>query len=158
MPAKGHQPSTDETRAGLAKRLRVSAVSIDAWAALPGAPTGFNYEEWKAFVKENDLGIAGNRVSKSREELLKESLRAKIKLDNLKIAKEERTVVDRAEVDKFLLHIATLQKTILYQRLGRELGPKGEGKNATELNIYGQAVADELADIFANGLEQWQSA
>jgi len=141
----------------LAEKLDVTSQSVVNWRKMPGAPTDTNLESWLAFVRDNSLGIAGNRVTKDREALLIEKLETEIALNRAKLAKEERTVVDRDAVDAFLLHVATLQKTILYQRLVRELGPKGEGKTAQELSVFGQAVADELATIFSNSIEQWKS-
>ena len=141
----------------LAEKLEVSSQSVTVWRRRPGAPTDTNLEVWLDFVRDNSLGLAGNRVGKDREALLIEKLETEIALNRAKLAKEERTVVDRDAVDEFLLHVATLQKTILYQRLGRELGPKGEGKTAQELSVFGQAVADELATIFSNSIEKWTS-
>lgn len=142
----------------LAEKLEVSSQAVVNWRKLPGAPVTSDLEKWVSFVKENGLGLMGNRVGKDREALLIEKLETEIALNKAKLAKEERTVVDRSAVDAFLLHVATLQKTILYQRLCRELGPKGEGKTAQELNVFGQAVADELATIFSNAIESWNQS
>jgi hypothetical protein len=47
-------------------------------------------------------------------------------------------------------------KTIAYQRLGRELGARGEGKSAAELNVLGKNIAGELVDIMENGVRSWK--
>jgi hypothetical protein len=157
MPAKGHKPSTDSTQAGLAKRLHVTRAALSAWSNLDGAPLGWDYDEWRAFMKDQSLGVSGNRTSADKEELQKEKLRGEIRLNELKIAKEERTSVSRADVDALLLHIATMQRTVLYPALERELPPRAEGRTAAEIGLVGREIADRLCDIFAASVESWKT-
>lgn len=157
MPAKGHTPSGDNTQSGLAKRLHVTRAALRAWAKLDGAPSNWDYDEWRAFMQEQSLGSAGNRVSADKEELQKEKLRGEIRLNELKIAKEERTSVSRAEVDSLLLHVATMQKTILYPALERELPPRAAGRTAAEIGLIGREVADRLCDVFSSAVETWKT-
>ena len=74
MPPKGHKVTlTDDPQTWdqLAKALGVSVVSVNGWRNLPGAPADKDLGAWQAFQAENELGIAGNKGSASREELLK---------------------------------------------------------------------------------------
>ena len=126
------------------------------WRKLPGAPQTASIEAWQAFIADNELGTVGNRVSGDREELLKDKLTKEIRLLALKIAREEKTSVDRAEVDALLLHIATMQKTVLYPALERELPAKAEGRTAAEVSLIGREIGDRLCAIFASQIESWQ--
>jgi len=126
------------------------------WRKLPGAPQNPDIEAWSTYVSDNDLGVVGNRVSQDREELLREKLTKENRLLDLKIAREEKTSVDRAEVDALLLHIATMQKTVLYPALERELPAKAEGHTAAEISLIGREIGDRLCAIFTSQIESWQ--
>lgn len=103
------------------------------------------YREHNQRTKEK---LVNTKDEKTQKEIL---------LLQLKIAKEERTVAKISEVESLHNHLATLLKTTLFQRLGRELGPKGEGKTAAELNVFGRSIAEELCGLFTNGIEQWKA-
>lgn len=160
MPAKGHDlPKEDPTtQRELAARLRISVQSLSGWSKLPGAPTDYNVETWKAFVEANQLGVGGNRVGVGREELLQEKLRGEIRLNQLKIEREEGKTILIDEVDARDLNLASLQKAYLYAVLGRELGARGAGKSAEELTVLGQQVADQICEVFNQGVEQWRKS
>lgn len=152
------EPTEKDTWAKLCSRLQVSRQAIYNWRKLPGAPASPDYQPWKDFIDENQLGIAGNRVGSSREELLQEKLRSEIRLNELKIQKEEGKTVLVSEVDERDLQLATLQKSYLYAVLGRELGARGAGKSAEELCVLGQNIADQICDVFTRGIEKWQKS
>jgi hypothetical protein len=98
----------------------------------------------------------GGRTGKGREELLKENLTKKNRLLDLEIANKERKSVDRTEVDALLLHVATMQKTILFPALERELPPRAEGKTASEISVIGREIGDRLCEVFASTIEAWK--
>lgn len=159
MPAKGHDLKPEPaTQKELASRLRTSVQSLASWGKLPGAPTDLNLQAWKEFVEANQLGLGGNRVGGGREELLQEKLRGEIRLNQLKIEREEGKTILVDEVDERDLHLATLQKAYLYAVLGRELGARGAGKSAEELCVLGQQIADQICEIFNQGIEQWRES
>lgn len=160
MPAKGHDipKPAPTTQKELASRLRTSVKSIQVWSKLPGAPTGLDLDEWLKFAEENQLGVAGNKVGAGREELLQEKLRSEIRLNELKIQKEEGKTVLVSDVDERDLQLATMQKSYLYAVLGRELGARGAGKSAEELCVLGQNIADQICDVFTKGVEKWQKS
>lgn len=87
------------------------------------------------------------------KELKTEREAERLRLENLRL---EGKMVEIAAVNERDLHLSSLQKTILYQRLGSELGARGEGKNAAELNVLGLTVADEICDLFTQGVDEWQ--
>lgn len=154
MPAKGHKPSEDTTWSGLAKRLRVSRQAINEWRKLPGAPTDADTESWKRFIEEQQLGGAGNKVGKRREQLLEEKVEKQNKLLDLQIAREESRMVPRAEVDQMLMTLATQQRSILYQKLENELPPKIDGLPIAESRAALRAAADEICDLMVTLIEK----
>lgn len=160
MPAKGFElpKPIPTTQRELASRLQVSVTAVSGWGKLPGAPTDYDVEKWKAFMEANQLGISGNRIGKGREELLQEKLKGEIRLNELKIQKEEGRTVLVSDVEERDLHLATLQKTVLYQKLGRELGARCAGRSAEELCVLGEQVADEVCSIFSEGVEKWKQS
>lgn len=159
MPAKGHDLKPEPTtQKELAARLRCSVQSLASWGKLPGAPTDYSLEAWKSFVEANQLGVGGNKVGGGREELLQEKLRGEIRLNQLKIEREEGKTILVDEVDERDLHLASMQKAYLYAVLGRELGARGAGKSAEELCVLGQQIADQVCAIFNQGVEQWRES
>ena len=144
-----------KTQADLAISLKVTASTISAWKNLEGAPSELNVGAWLAFMRARQLGPYGK---KDREALLKEKLETEIQLNKLKIGKEEGRMVEVAEVETRDMHLGTLMKVMLYQRLGRELGPRGVGKDASQLNLLGEQVADEICEIFQRGVENWKTS
>jgi hypothetical protein len=141
----------------LAQRLRVSRGAIANWKKLPGCPQTPDYAAWEAFVKANELGVVGNRTSAEREDLLKKKLRSDIRLNEIKIAKEERSVVDRAAVDQMLLRMGSLQKARLYQKLENEMPAKAVafGAQVEPMKRLGREIADALCEIFSQEMDQW---
>ena len=80
-----------------------------------------------------------------------------IRLLDMKIAREERRTVERAEVNTLLLHVASQQKAVLFAALEREFPGKGVGRTASEISAQGRALADRLCEIFQREVEQWQT-
>ena len=149
------KPNTKYTWAKLADDLGFSRRSITSWRKLPGCPESPDLRAWRRFIAERGLGLPGSRVSGERETLLRGKLERETRLLDLKIAKEEGTYVLRSDVNEMLLHMGTSLRALLYQRLGRELGARGEGKSAAELNALGQAIGDELCNILRTNHENW---
>jgi hypothetical protein len=80
-----------------------------------------------------------------------------IRLLDMKIAREERRTVERAEVNTLLLHVASQQKAVLFAALEREFPGKVVGRTASEISAQGRALADRLCEIFQREVEQWQT-
>lgn len=160
MPPKGHDIPGPEptTQAELGKRLRVSSQALSGWKKLPGAPTGYNVDEWKAFMDENQLGISGNRVVGTREGLLQENLVKKNRLLDLEIAEKEKKSIDRTLVNGLLLRLGSLQKTVLFQKLEKEMPAKAaaHGAPAAEMAALGRETADALCELFTQEMDKWQ--
>jgi len=142
----------------LAVQLKVARRVLFTWRRLPGAPETADLGIWKNFVEENSLGIAPNRVAPRRAELMEENLVKRNRLLDLEIAKQERSVIERAAVDALLLRVASMQKTILYQSLEREMPAKAAGRSAEEIAVLGRETADNLCEIFSREIEQWKQS
>jgi hypothetical protein len=141
----------------LAKQLQVSKQSIARWRGLPGAPTEPDAPVWRAFIAENGLGVAGNRLSKQRESLLASSVEKKNRLLDIEIAQKERKTIERADVNKLLLRVASQQRAVLYAALEREYPGKVVGRTAAEVSLRGRELADRVCEIMDREIETWQS-
>ena len=139
----------------LARQLKVSRQALLAWRRLVGAPEVAELGAWQKFVAEKSLGVAPNRVTRGRDELLRAKTEREIKLLDLKIAKEEATSMDVDEVADLLLHLSSFAKTILYQRLSRELGARCAGKTPEELTHFGNDIADEICAQLSDAITKW---
>ncbi len=127
----------------LAARFGVSVQAINGWRVRPGAPETTNLQEWEAFVKEQGLGL-------KKESALSESKQEKLKLEaqllRAKLAKEQRRVLDREEVSRLFLRIATEQRAILYQFAETEAPPKLDGMTAAQMRPILREFADSICD------------
>ena len=149
MPAKGHDlPKADPaTQRELAARLRISVQSLSGWSKLPGAPTDYNVAAWKAFVEENQLGLSGNRVSKSRETLLTEQVEKKNRLLDIDIAKKEGRLAPVESINEGAMRTASAQKQMLYQILVHELPPRTVGQDVATVRQLNQDTADRICEL-----------
>lgn len=150
--------SSPDTWGKLAIRLGVSVQSIKNWRKREGAPETPDLEAWQAFVDEHELGVVGNRVDKGREELLKENLIKKNRLLDLEIAVKEKRSIDRQLVDALLLRLGSLQKTVLFQRLEKEMPVKAavHGAPVAAMQALGRETADAICEIFNQEMDKWQ--
>lgn len=86
-----------------------------------------------------------------------EKTQKEVRLLELKIAKEERRTIERAEVNKLLLHVASQQRAVLFAALEREYPGKVVGRTASEISAHGRALADRLCDVFTREVDTWQT-
>lgn len=80
----------------------------------------------------------------------------KNRLLDLQIAKEERRMIPRADVDELLHHIGAMARTTLYQALETELPPRLDGMSASEIRPVTKAVADEICDAMKDIITRWK--
>lgn len=98
---------------------------------------------------------AKNRYRESVDRLKAVKLERETQKIELELKRMEGETVEIAAVNEFLLHVATLQKTALYQALQKELPPRSAGKTEPELAVLGREVADTLCAIFTGKLTEW---
>lgn len=89
--------------------------------------------------------------------LKEQKLEQEVRYLRLKGDREERRMIPRSEVDALLLHIATRQKTLLYQRLETELPPKLDGLSAAETRPILRKVADDICDEMRDLTAQFEA-
>lgn len=155
MPDKIEKPAQARSLSALADELGVSRPTLNEWRDKPGAPTDRNVAAWEAFIAANGLGLSGNKTSKKREYWLTVRAEHDARIAAVKAAQAERSSVSRADVDALLLHVATMQKTVLFPALEREFPPKCEGRTAAEISLLGRELADRLCGIFTSAIESW---
>ena len=141
----------------LARVLGFSAPALSQWRTkFPGeAPQGFEVAEWQKFIASHNLGIVGNRVSKGREELLRLKLTTEVRLNEIKIAKEERKLVPAGDVESFLTYSSARLKAGLYRMIA-ELAPKVAGLEAVEVRQLMTEHADVLCVAMQSLVEEWR--
>lgn len=169
LPEQSYAPSGDEpgsdgsgvpalktkalTWGELAEKLGCSPAALKIWRKRSDAPTEPDYEVWSLYVKKYDLGGSGKGIVGTLKD---EKTKHEIELLKAKINREHRRVIDRDEVNQLLLHIATRSRTMLYQYLETELAPKLDGMSAVQMRPILREVADSIADMQADLIDQFQ--
>lgn len=142
---------------GLARALGVSPTTIADWRdKFPtDHPKAYDVEEWKKFVEEQGLGIAGNRVSEDREHWLTQQAEFKAKLLEIEHKKATGEIVLKADLDARDTRIAMAQKAALYEILTTELPVKSEGKTVVEIRALNREASDRVCVIMQDRLAEW---
>lgn len=138
--------------------LGFSAPALSQWRTkFPAeAPADFDPEKWLAFIAAKNLGVVGNRVSKGREELLKEKLTEEIRQLRLNNAAKERKSIPADEVDSFLHHCAA-RLNVALDRLCTECAPKCAGLEVEAVRRVLREHADTLRHTMRGAAEDWQA-
>lgn len=133
----------------LAKALGVTHASISAWRQkfAGEAPAGHDVAAWKAFIEEQGLGVANNRVSKDREHWLTRGAAARARLLELEEQRLRGETIRRADVDGVHLLIASRARGLLIQHLETELAPKLEGLSAADMRPVLRQTVDAVCDV-----------
>lgn len=138
-----------KTDASLAAALGITTKTLRSWREKYGdaAPTGRDLASWKAFVEQEGLGGASNRVSRGREHWLTRSAAARARLLELEEERVRGETVKRVDVDRLHLTIASRQRTLLIQHLETELPPKLDGLPAAEMRVHLRATVDAICEV-----------
>ena len=136
----------------LAKELGVSRQTVyDARAKFPDAPGKHtdgkreNLTAWREFAAENLTGR--QTLTKPLAELKAELMREQIRLARSKNEREAGDVIDREVVEAMLVTLGQKLDLLLRLKLTIELGPRGVGMNAAELNVEGAAILAEIREV-----------
>lgn len=150
--------NTVTTTAALARELGFSISAFGKWRkAFPDAPAGIEVEAWRAFIAKHGLGTKGNFQSESKTALAERKLRAESRLLEIKIAKEERKLIDSADIDSFLLHLSSRLKSSLYQTFQTELPPKTAGLDVAEVRRLNREACDIVCGTMQTLQDEWQA-
>ena len=136
----------------LAKELGLSRQTIyDARAKFPDAPPKHedgkreNLTAWQAFVGEHLIGK--DHATKNLSDLKAELMREQIRLARSKNERESGDVIDREVVEAMLVTLGQKLNLLLRLKLEVELGPRGVGMNAAELNVEGGVILQEIREV-----------
>ena len=88
-------------------------------------------------------------------ELRDEKIRKETQLLDLKISREHGEMMPVDDVESLVRYLSMTTKTLLYQRLGQELGPRAIGQTPAEINAVGNGVAAEICNIFKDTIKKW---
>ena len=153
-PAEG-KPHKNLT--SLAESLGVTVPAIIKWKSTRSDhPQTLIESEWREFISRHGLGgRSGRRADKGREELANEKLASEIRLNEIKIAKEERKLIPADEVESFLLYLASKTKSALYQR-DAELAPKLAGLDVVEIRRNMREGSDVICLSMQTAVDDWR--
>jgi len=136
----------------LAKELGLSRQAIyDARNRFPDAPKKHddgrreNLAAWQQFCAENVIGK--DVATKNLAELKAELMREQIRLARSKNERESGDVIDREVVEAMLVTLGQKLNLLLRLKLEVELGPRGVGMNAAELNVEGGVILGEIREV-----------
>jgi hypothetical protein len=136
----------------LAKELGLSRQAIyDARNRFPNAPKKHedgrreNLTAWQQFCAENVIGK--DTATKNLADLKAELMREQIRLARSKNEREAGDVIDREVVEAMLVTLGQKLNLLLRLKLEVELGPRGVGMNAAELNVEGGVILQEIREV-----------
>ena len=136
----------------LAKELGLSRQAIyDARNRFPDAPKKHedgrreNLAAWQQFCADNVIGR--DTATKNLADLKAELMREQIRLARSKNEREAGDVIDREVVEAMLVTLGQKLDLLLRLKLTIELGPRGVGMNAAELNVEGAAILSEIREV-----------
>ena len=136
----------------LAKELGLSRQAIyDARNRFPDAPKKHedgrreNLAAWQQFCAENVIGK--DVATKNLADLKAELMREQIRLARSKNEREAGDVIDREVVEAMLVTLGQKLNLLLRLKLEVELGPRGVGMNAAELNVEGGVILQEIREV-----------
>ena len=146
----------------LAKELNLSRQAIyDARNRFPDAPKRHedgkreNLAAWQEFVSAKLIGkdVGTRNLSDLKAELMREQIR----LARSKNERESGDVIDREVVEAMLVTLGQKLNLLLRLKLEVELGPRGVGMNAAELNVEGGVILQEIREVINANLATFES-
>lgn len=144
----------------LAAELGFSVPALSKWRNnYPDCPTILQADLWREFMARNGLGNrpgAGRPSNKSRDELTNAKLETEVRLNEIKIAKEERKLIPAEEVESFLLFAGSKFKSAVFQMVA-EVAPKCAGLEAGEIRGIMRGHADAVCMSMQTTVEDWNA-
>jgi ribosomal protein L29 len=128
--------------------------TLRQWRKLDGAPNGDDAEEWRAFIKANNLGRGAS--SKSINELRAEKLAVETRLLHLKEQQAKGELVEVGEVREYLGRVAAKFDQLLTQKIDTEIPARLLGKDIVAARAEASLVHDEIREVVNAGLTQWK--
>jgi phage terminase Nu1 subunit (DNA packaging protein) len=114
-----------------------------------------NIKEWRRFCAEKLIGR--DTATKTLADLKAELMREQIELARAKNRRESGDVIDREVVEEMLGVLAQKLDLLLRLKLEVELGPRVAGKSAAEANVEGGAILEEIREVVAGNIANFQA-
>lgn len=140
----------------LSKDIGFATQTVRDWRKLPGSPKTPDADKWREFIEENQLGVAGNRVSRDREYWLTKKAEKDVALLEIKIRKEEGSAIGIEEHDDY---VGRLGQSIRSSLLTLEnVVPRLAGKSQAEMRIEIRKEVDRFIAMFRKTMNEWKPA
>jgi hypothetical protein len=146
----------------LAKELGMSRQGIyDVRNRFPDAPKKHedgrreNLAAWQQFCADNVIGK--DTATKNLADLKAELMREQIRLARSKNEREAGDVIDREVVEAMLVTLGQKLDLLLRLKLTIELGPRGVGMNAAQLNVEGGVILSEIREVVNANIATFES-
>lgn len=139
----------------LARQLGVDEKTLREWKKREDAPGPNDVDGWKKYIEANGLGV---RASASIVQLRAEKLAVETRILKLKEKRENRQLVEVEEVRRHLAVMAAKFDQLLTQKIDGELPARVVGKDIVATRAECRAVHDEIREITATGLSNWNPA
>jgi len=114
-----------------------------------------NVEAWRKFCAEKLIGR--DVATKTLAELKADLMREQIALARTKNRRESGEVIDREVVESMLALLGQKLDLLLRLKLEVELGPRVAGKSAAEANVEGGAILEEIREVVAGNIANFQA-
>jgi hypothetical protein len=139
-------PKPEPDLIALSEKLQIDIRTLRNWRKRDGFPHDGTFEQVKAWADSHGLGRVG-RSGGGLADLKAELMREQIRLARSKNEREAGDVIDREVVEAMLVTLGQKLDLLLRLKLTIELGPRGVGMNAAELNVEGGAILSEIREV-----------
>lgn len=137
----------------LAEALKIDIRTLRNWRKRDDFPEGEDAAAVRAWADRNGLGrLRDSTLSELKADLMREQ----IQLAKMKNAKASGDTIDREVVEEMLGLLGQKLDLLLRLKLEVELGPRVAGKSAGEANVEGGAILEEIREVIANNIANFQ--